>query len=121
MHYTTVAGPVTATRRRRFAGRLQGEVRQDSEPFAAQAYDAITIGLKGLEAAIKDAGGEAPTREAVAAVRKVKHTGITGTVEFDDKGDPKKAIYFVIQVAPKWDDNKTVKRMEIAAPAAKKQ
>ena len=51
----------------------------------------------------------------------MKHTGITGSVEFDDKGDPKKAVYFVIQVAPKWDDNKTVKRLEIAAPAAKKQ
>ena len=55
-----------------------------------------------------------------AAVRNVKHTGITGDVEFDDKGDPKKALYFVLQVASdnpeKWGDNKEVKRLTIAAP-----
>jgi len=54
----------------------------------------------------------------------VKHTGITGAVEFDEKGDPKKALYFVLQVASdnpeKWGDNKEVKRLTIAAPSAKK-
>jgi branched-chain amino acid transport system substrate-binding protein len=123
MHYTTVAGPVKEyPKAKEFADEYKKKFGKDPEPFAAQAYDATAIGLKGLEAAIKEAGGKVPTREAVSkAVRKVKHGGITGNVEFDDKGDPKKAIYFVIQVAPKWDDNKTVKRLEIAAPAAKKQ
>jgi branched-chain amino acid transport system substrate-binding protein len=58
------------------------------------------------------------------AVRKTKHTGITGTIEFDDKGDPKKALYFVLQVVSddpaKWGTNKEVKRLEIAAPPLKK-
>ena len=63
--------------------------------------------------------GRPPSREDVsAAVRKVKHTGITGAIEFDDKGDPKKALYFVLQVAndnpEKWGDNKEVKRLTIA-------
>ena len=59
-----------------------------------------------------------------ASVRDVKYKGITGAVEFDSKGDPKKALYFVLQVESdnpdKWGDNKMVKRSEIAAPAAKK-
>jgi len=33
-----------------------------------------------------------------AAIHAVKYTGITGTIEFDKKGDPKKALYFVLQV-----------------------
>ena len=92
---------------------------KNPEPYAAEAYDATAIALKALEAAAK--GGKAPTREAVtAAIRKVKYTGITGAIEFDDKGDPKKASYFVLQVASdnpeKWGDNKEVKRLAIAAP-----
>jgi branched-chain amino acid transport system substrate-binding protein len=45
-------------------------------------------------------------------------------VEFDEKGDPKKALYFVLQVASedpaKWGENKEVKRLSIAAPPLKK-
>jgi branched-chain amino acid transport system substrate-binding protein len=59
------------------------------------------------------------------AVRKVKHSGITGTWEFDDKGDPRSALYFVLQVASddpqKWGENKEVKRLTIAAPSLKKK
>jgi branched-chain amino acid transport system substrate-binding protein len=105
-----------------FADDFKKKYGKDPQPFAAQSYDATAIGLKGLEAAIKEAGGKVPTREAVSkAVRKVKHSGITGNVEFDDKGDPKKATYLIYEVAKDWKDNKLVKRLEIAAPAAKKQ
>jgi len=56
-------------------------------------------------------------------VRKVKYA-----VSRDDRvrrqGDPKKALYFVIQVVSedpaKWSDNKEVKRLEIPAPPLKK-
>ena len=58
------------------------------------------------------------------AIRKVKHHGVTGEIEFDGKGDRKKALYFVLQVVSdnpeKWGDNKIVKQLTIAAPAAKK-
>jgi branched-chain amino acid transport system substrate-binding protein len=57
-------------------------------------------------------------------VRKTKHTGLTGAVEFDEKGDPKKALYFVLQVASedpaKWGENKPIKTLTIAAPPLKK-
>jgi branched-chain amino acid transport system substrate-binding protein len=124
MNYTSVAGPVSVyPQAKQFADEYKKKFGKNPEPFAAQAYDATAIALKGIEAAAK--GGKVPSREDVSKeVRKVKHTGITGAVEFDDKGDPKKALYFVLQVAndnpEKWGDNKEVKRLSIAAPAAKK-
>jgi branched-chain amino acid transport system substrate-binding protein len=122
MHYTTVAGGVKEyPKAKDFAEEYRKKFGKDPEPFAAQSYDATAIGLKAIEAAIKEAGGGMPSREAVAkAVRKVKHSGITGTVEFDEKGDPKKATYLIYQVGKEWKDNTLVKRLEIAAPPAKK-
>jgi len=121
MYYTTVAGSFTAyPQAKQFAEEYKKKFGKTAEPFAAQAYDATAIALKALEAAAK--GGKLPTREEVsAAVRKAKHTGITGTIEFNDKGDPKTALYFVFQVASdnpeKWSENKEVKRLTIAAPS----
>jgi len=108
-----------------FAKEYKDKFKKDPEPFAAQAYDAAVIGMKGIEAAAKGAGGKVPSREQVSvAVRKTKHTGLTGAVEFDDKGDPKKALYFVLQVASedpaKWGENKAIKTLSIAAPPLKK-
>jgi branched-chain amino acid transport system substrate-binding protein len=123
MNYTSVAGPVSVyPQAKQFADEFKKKFGKNPEPFAAQAYDSTAIAMKALEAVTK--GGKAPTREAVAeAIRTVKHTGITGAVEFDEKGDPKKALYFVLQVASdnpeKWGDNKEVKRLTIAAPAKK--
>jgi len=124
MNYTSVAGPVSVyPQAKQFAEEYKKKFGKNPEPFAAQAYDSTVIALKAIEAATK--GGKAPTRDSVTgAVRDVRYTGITGAVEFDSKGDPKKALYFVLQVASddpqKWGDNKEVKRLTIAAPAAKK-
>ena len=124
MHYTSVAGPVSVyPQAKKFAEDYKKKFGKNPEPFAAQAYDATAIAIKAIEAAAK--GGKAPTRDAVtAAIRDVRYSGITGSVEFDAKGDPKKALYFVLRVASdnpeKWGDNKEVKRLTIAAPAAKK-
>jgi branched-chain amino acid transport system substrate-binding protein len=124
MQYTSVAGPVSVyPQAKQFADEFKKKFSKNPEPFAAQAYDATAIAIKAIETVTK--GGKAPTREGVSeAIRAVKHTGITGTVDFDEKGDPKKALYFVLQVASdnpeKWGDNKEVKRLSIAAPAAKK-
>jgi branched-chain amino acid transport system substrate-binding protein len=121
MHYTTVAGGVKEyPNAKKFAEDFKKKFGKDPEPFAAQAYDSAAIALKAIDAAIKEAGGKAPTREAVAkAVRKVKYNGITGNVEFDDKGDPKKATYLIYEVGKEWKDNKLVKRLEIEAPKKK--
>jgi branched-chain amino acid transport system substrate-binding protein len=124
MNYTSVAGPVSVyPQAKQFADDYKKKFGKNPEPFAAQAYDSTAIAIKAIEAATK--GGKAPTRDSVTgAIRDVRYTGITGAVEFDSKGDPKKALYFVLQVASedpqKWGDNKEVKRLTIAAPAVKK-
>jgi branched-chain amino acid transport system substrate-binding protein len=124
MYYTSVAGPVSVyPEAKQFAEEYKKKFGKNPEPFAAQAYDSTAIALKAVAAVAK--GGKAPTRDAVtAAVRDVRHKGITGSVEFDAKGDPKQALYFVLQVAredpQKWSENKEVKRLSIAPPAAKK-
>jgi branched-chain amino acid transport system substrate-binding protein len=126
MNYTSVAGPVTVyPKAKKYAADFKEKFKKDPEPFSAQAYDSMAMGLKAIEAAIKGAGGKMPSRAAVSAeVRKLKYAGLTGTIEFDEKGDPKKALYFVLQVASedpgKWSENKEVKRLEIAAPPLKK-
>src|SRR5919106_400850 len=123
MYYTSVAGPVTVyPEAKQFADEYQKKFGKKPEPFSAQAYDATAILLKAIETAAE--GGKTPTREAVsAAVRNVKHQGVTGKVEFDPKGDPKTALYFVLQVSSddpqKWGENKESKRLTIAAPASK--
>jgi len=123
LYYTSVAGPVTVyPKAKAFAEEFKKKFGKNPEPFSAQAYDATAILIQGIEKA--SAGGTMPTREAVAAaVRTVKHDGVTGHIEFDGKGDPKTALYFVLQVVSddpaKWGENKEVKRLTIAAPGPK--
>jgi len=124
MYYTTAAGPVTVfPKAKEFSETFKKKFGKNPEPYAAEAYDATAIALKAIEAVAKS--GKMPSREDVAvAIRKVKHGGITGEIEFDSKGDRKKALYFVMQVAnadpQKWGDNKLVKQLTIAPPAVKK-
>jgi branched-chain amino acid transport system substrate-binding protein len=123
LYYTSVAGPVTVyPKAKAFAEEFKKKFGKNPEPFSAQAYDATAILIQGIEKAA--ANGQTPTREAVAAaVRTVKHDGVTGHIEFDSKGDPKTALYFVLQVVSddpaKWGENKEVKRLTIAAPGPK--
>jgi branched-chain amino acid transport system substrate-binding protein len=123
MYYTSVAGPVTVyPAAKQFAELYKKKYGKNPEPFAAQSYDATAILMKAIEAAAK--GGQVPSREAVsAAIREVKYSGVTGTVVFDRKGDPEKALYFVLQVTSadpqRWGENKEVKRLSIAAPGPK--
>jgi branched-chain amino acid transport system substrate-binding protein len=123
MYYTSVSGPVSVyPQAKQFAEEYKKKFGKNPEPFAAQAYDATAIALRAIQTAAKS--GAAPSREDVsAAIHKIKHTGLTGTIEFDQKGDPKKALYFVLQVTSddpdKWGDNREVKRLVIAAPSAK--
>ena len=122
-YYTTAAAPASSAQAKQFAEEFKKKFSKNPEPYAAESYVATAIAIKALEDVTK--GGKAPSREAVAsAIRKVKYSGMTGSIEFDDKGDPKKASYYVMQVAgenpEKWSENKEAKRLAIAAPAMKK-
>ena len=124
MYYTSAAGPASALpKAKAFVDDFKKKFGKNPEPYAAEAYDATTIAIRAIEEAAK--GGKAVSREDVsAAVRKAKLAGITGDIGFDAKGDRLKAQYFVLQVANadpgKWGDNKIIKQLTIAPPAAKK-
>jgi branched-chain amino acid transport system substrate-binding protein len=82
----------------------------------------MAICLKAIEEAAKAAGNNLPERAAVtSAVRALKDfPGITGTINFNSKGDLTVAKYFVIQVTSAdpalWNDNKIDKTLDIAPP-----
>jgi branched-chain amino acid transport system substrate-binding protein len=123
LYYTTAAAPSTSPQAKKFGDDFKKKFGKNPEPYAAESYVATAIALKAIESTV--AGGKAPTRATVAAaIRKVKYTGMTGAIEFDDKGDPKKASYYVMQVTSdnpeKWGDNKEAKRLAIPAPPLKK-
>ncbi|MFM8320426.1 MAG: branched-chain amino acid ABC transporter substrate-binding protein [Chloroflexota bacterium] len=123
LFYTTVAGPAklypgTA----KFQTDFKAKYNADPKPFAAQGFDSMAICLKAIEEAAKAGGNALPTREAVAkAVRALKDfPGITGTINFNAKGDLTTAKYFVIQVTSAdpamWNDNKIDQTLDIAPP-----
>lgn len=123
LFYTTVAGPAklypgTA----KFQTDFKAKYGADPKPFAAQGFDSMAICLKAIENAAKEAGNKVPTRDAVVkAVRAlVDFPGITGTINFNAKGDLTTAKYFVIQVTSAdpamWNDNTIAKTLDIAPP-----
>jgi branched-chain amino acid transport system substrate-binding protein len=122
-YYTTVAGPPDAyPETAAFAKKFKQRFGKEVESFAMYGYDAALVGIKALEQTIQANGGKKPTRaEVSAAVRKLKDfKGVTGTITFDNKGDPIKAKYFVLQFAAQRYPGKVVKVIEQQAPRAKK-
>jgi len=89
---------------------------------AAQAYDATGMCMKAIEEASKAKGGELPTRKEIAnAIRNlVDYIGITGTYNFNNKGDPNPAKYFVFKVGSpdpaNWDQNPIVATFDVEPP-----
>jgi len=123
MNYTSAAGPASALpKAKAFVDEYKKKFGKNPEPYAAEAYDAATIAMKAIEQAAKK--GKVTREDVAAAVRGEKLSGITGDIAFDSKGDRLKAQYFVLTVASddpgKWGDNKIVKQLTIAPPAAKK-
>jgi len=123
LYYTTVAGPAklypgTA----KFQTDFKAKYGSDPKPFAAQGYDSMGLCLKGIENAAKANGNKLPTRDAVTKeIRNLKdYAGITGTINFNAKGDLVTAKYFVIQVTSadpnKWNDNTIDQTLDIAPP-----
>jgi branched-chain amino acid transport system substrate-binding protein len=86
-------------------------------------YDATLVGIKAMEQWIQANPGKKPTRADVSmAVRKIKNfKGVTGPIEFDNKGDPVKAKYFVLQFDKQAYPGKVVKVIEQQAPVAAKK
>jgi branched-chain amino acid transport system substrate-binding protein len=122
-YYSTVAGPAklypgTA----KFQTDFKAKYNADPKPFAAQGYDAMGICLKAIENAAKANGNKMPSRAQVTdAVRALKdYAGITGTINFNAKGDIVDAKYFIIQVVSpdpaKWNDNTIAETLTFKPP-----
>jgi len=111
-YYTSVAGPPdiypeTAA----FAKRFKQRFGKDIESFALYGYDATMVGIRAMEGWLKAHPGKKPTRgEVSTAVRNLKgFKGVTGAIEFDNKGDSVKAKYFVLQFDKQSYPGKVVK------------
>ena len=122
-YYTTVAGPMDAyPESAAFAKRFKQRFGKEVESFGMYGYDAAMVGLNAIERTIQSLGGKKPTRlQVAAAIRKLKnYRGITGSIAFDEKGDPVKAKYFVLKFEKAQYPGKVVKVVEQAAPQKKK-
>jgi branched-chain amino acid transport system substrate-binding protein len=120
-YYTTVAGPPDAyPESAAFAKKFKQRFGKEVESFAMYGYDAALVGIKAIEQSLQNNGGKKPSRADVsAAVRKLKDfKGVTGSIAFDNKGDPVKAKYFVLQFEKRSYPGKVVKVIEQQAPAA---
>jgi len=122
-YYSTVAGPASLyPGTAKFVKDFKAKFNAEPQPFAAQSYDCAAIALKAIENAVVAAKGKLPARaDVAAAVRALKDfKGITGTINFNAKGDLTKAKYFIIQVTDadpaKWSSNKIDKTLDIAPP-----
>ena len=123
-YYTSVAPPRDATpETAAFAKKYKQRFGKDIEAFGLYGYDATLVGIKAMEGWIKANGGKRPTRtEVSSAVRNIKgFKGVTGAIEFDNKGDPVKAKYFVLQFDKQAYPGKIAKIVEQQAPAAAKK
>jgi branched-chain amino acid transport system substrate-binding protein len=123
-YYTSVAGPPDAyPETAAFAKKYKQRFGKEVEAFGLYGYDATLVGIKAMEQWIKANPGKKPTRADVSmAVRKIKNfRGVTGPIEFDNKGDPVKAKYFVLQFDKQSYPGKVVKVIEQQAPAAAKK
>jgi branched-chain amino acid transport system substrate-binding protein len=121
--YSTVAGPASAyPGTAKFQSDFKAKFNAEPQPFSAQSYDCVAIALKAIENAATAAGKKLPARADVAkAVRALKDfPGITGTFNFNAKGDLNKAKYFIIQVTSgdpaKWSQNKIDQTLDIEPP-----
>lgn len=122
-YYTSVAGPPSAyPQTADFAKKFKQRFGKDVESFGMYGYDATRVGIHATEQWIKGHGGQKPNRTEVSvAVRKLKNfKGITGSIEFDSKGDPVKAKYFVLEYDQQAYPGRVVKIIEQRAPKADK-
>jgi branched-chain amino acid transport system substrate-binding protein len=121
-YFSTVSGPASLyPGAAKFQTDFKAKFNHDPQPFAAQAYDSMGICLQAIANAAKANNNQIPTRAAVAqAVRALKdYPGITGTINFNSKGDLKTASYYVFQATStdptKWDST-LAKTLQFAPP-----
>ncbi len=119
MYYTSVAAPVSQfPDAAQYATDYKAKYNGDAPPFSAQSYDSASFCVSAILSAAADAGAK-PTREQVVTAMKALPLlgGITGSYQFNAKGDITKATYYVLQAnTADWNANKLSTKLEIAPP-----
>jgi len=122
-YFSTVSGPASVyPGTAKFVADFKAKFNAEPQPFAAQSYDCAAIALKAIENAAMAAGKKLPARlDVTKAVRALKDfQGITGTINFNAKGDLTKAKYFIIQVSSgnpaQWSSNAIAQTLDIEPP-----
>ena len=119
-YYTTVAGPVEQyPAAAEFARSFEARFKKRPESFALYAYDSARVIVEALKSAAQGAEGKLPSRAAVCkAVRQVSYPGITGLIEFDDKGDRKTSDYYVMRLKESAYPGSAIKVISSAPPSS---
>ncbi len=119
VQYVTIAGPPSEyPGAAQLATDYQARFNAAAPPFSPQAYDAAGICLTAIAKAAQAANGK-PTRQQVNdAMQQLKsYQGVTGTVNFDEKGDRVPATYFILKVTSadptKFGENEIVSKLEL--------
>jgi branched-chain amino acid transport system substrate-binding protein len=125
VRYTSAGGPASAfPDAADFVASYTEKFGEAPVTYGAEAYDSTSIILAGILRAAEAAGGEIPTREAVAAeVRAtVDYDGLTGVITFDANGDRTLANYFILEVVSAdkadWGNNTVISQIQIPSPLA---
>jgi branched-chain amino acid transport system substrate-binding protein len=119
-YYTSVAGPANIyPNAAQFIEDYTAFFGEAPQPFSAQAYDATAIAIAAIERVVAD--GELSRTAVAEAVRATEgYEGLTGTITFDDNGDPEIGLYYVLQVGTddpaEWSNNELLSTLEIPSP-----
>ena len=88
MNYTSAAGPASALpKAKQFADEFKKKFGKNPEPYAAEAYDAADHRAQG-DRGRRRRRARLSREDVASAVRKVKHTGITGDDRVRRQGRP---------------------------------
>lgn len=127
-YYTSVAAPATVyPAAAQFIADYNGVFGEDPQPFAAQSYDSTGIVLAAIKSLLESNGGVVPSRaEVAAAVRATEgYVGLTGTITFDDNGDPEEGLYYILEVtattAEEWSANPVISTITLPSPLTEAQ
>jgi branched-chain amino acid transport system substrate-binding protein len=122
--YTSAGGPPSAfPASAEFIASYTEKFGEAPVTYGVEAYDATGIILAGILRAAEAAGGEIPTREAVAAeVRATAdYDGLTGIITFDAVGDRSLANFFIFEAVsgdPAEWGSKFVGQIQVPSPLA---
>lgn len=95
---TSVAGDLMSSAKGpEFAQKYKQMFNQEPGAFSVYGYDAALVVINGIEKAMKENGGQKPTREQVNAAisATADFQGILTITTFDEKGDNKNSSVFI--------------------------